>query len=139
LRDTVREAIAGGAVRDHNGPAMERRVDGRSDAPQVDLKEPAMGRRKEPPPPPPAIEPDVVDDSRVIERADGFYWQSADGAAEYGPFRTYAQAVEEMEAAEVDVNDETLEEAEAEIGVSGWIDPETGDFGDSWAPRLEDH
>jgi hypothetical protein len=90
--------------------------------------------------PPPVANPAVVEsDSRVIERADGFYWQSADGAEEYGPFRTYAQAVEEMEAAAVDVSDETLEETEAEIGVSGWIDPETGDLGESWAPRLEDH
>lgn len=98
-----------------------------------------MGRRNAATPPPPVQEPEAVEDSRVIERADGFYWQSADGAEEYGPFRTYDQAVEEMEAAEVDVSDETLEETEAEIGVSGWIDPETGDLGDSWAPRLEDH
>jgi hypothetical protein len=126
-------------MRDQNESAIERRGHRSRGTTLVDLKEPAMGRRKEPPPPPPAIEPDVVDDSRVIERADGFYWQSADGAAEYGPFRTYALAVEEMEAAEVDVSDETLEEAEAEFGVSGWIDPETGDFGDTWAPRLEDH
>jgi hypothetical protein len=108
-------------------------------AAQADFKEPTMGRRKDPPPPPPAVEPEVAEDSRVIERADGFYWQSADGAQEYGPFRTYAQAVEEMQGAEVEVSDETLEEAEAEIGVSGWIDPETGDLGDAWHPRLEDH
>jgi len=35
--------------------------------------------------------------------------------------------------------DETVEEAEAEIGLSGWIDPDTGDLGESWTPRLEDH
>ena len=83
--------------------------------------------------------PVTDDESRVTERADGFYWQSADGTKEYGPFRSYAQAVEEMEAAAVGIDDETLEETEAEIGVSGWIDPETGDLGESWAPRLEDH
>ena len=33
----------------------------------------------------------------------------------------------------------TLEEAEAEIGVSGWVDPDTGDLGESWTPRLEEH
>jgi hypothetical protein len=100
-----------------------------------------MGQRKDPTPPPAVAEaqPELAQDSRVIERADGFYWQSADGAAESGPFRTYAQAVEEMEAAEVELDSETLEEAEAEMGVSGWIDPETGDFGDAWHPRLEDH
>ena len=36
-------------------------------------------------------------------------------------------------------SDETLEEAEAEIGLSGWVDPDTGDLGESWTPRLEDH
>lgn len=98
-----------------------------------------MGSQKVPTPPPAPVEPEAADDSRIIERSDGFYWQSADGATETGPFRTYALAVEEMEAAELQLVEETLEEAEAEMGVSGWIDPETGDFGDSWAPRLEDH
>ncbi len=97
-----------------------------------------MGHRKSTPPPP-VVETETGADSRVIERSDGFYWQSADGSEEFGPFRTYAQAVEEMEAAAVEGPDETIEEAEAEIGVSGWIDPETGDLGESWTPRLEDH
>ena len=42
-------------------------------------------------------------------------------------------AEEELES------DETLEEAEADLGVSGWVDPDTGDLGESWTPRLEDH
>lgn len=100
-----------------------------------------MSRKKTPAPAPaPApAEIEAADDSRIIERADGFYWQSADGETETGPFRTYVQAVEEMAAAEGEIEEESLEEAEADMGVSGWIDPETGDFGDSWAPRLEDH
>jgi hypothetical protein len=98
-----------------------------------------MGHSRKTSPPPTAPEVEAGAESRIIERSDGFYWQSADGAEESGPFRTYDQAVEEMEAAELDVPDETIEEAEAEIGVSGWIDPETGDLGDSWTPRLEDH
>jgi hypothetical protein len=44
----------------------------------------------------------------------------------------------DAEADEVE-SDETLEEAEAEIGLSGWVDPDTGDLGESWKPRLEDH
>lgn len=78
----------------------------------------------------------------VIERAEGFYWASPKTGAEYGPFPTRNDAVADMEfnaeSDEVD-SDETLEEAEAEIGVSGWVDPDTGDLGESWTPRLEDH
>ncbi|MFO1364025.1 MAG: hypothetical protein U1F45_16405 [Burkholderiales bacterium] len=82
------------------------------------------------------------DERRIIERPDGFYWRSADTGAEYGPFANAAEAREDMlfdaEADELE-SDETLEEAEAEIGLSGWVDPDTGDLGESWTPRLEDH
>jgi hypothetical protein len=82
------------------------------------------------------------DEPHVIERADGFYWSSPATGAEYGPFATRAEAVADMEFdAEADDPEpaETLEEAEAEIGLSGWVDPDTGDLGESWTPRLEDH
>jgi hypothetical protein len=86
--------------------------------------------------------PPDFDKARVIERPDGFYWQSAETGAEYGPFKTLAAAVEDMElnAAESDEVEaaETLEEAEAEMGI-GWIDPETGEAAEEWAPRIEDH
>jgi hypothetical protein len=86
--------------------------------------------------------PPEDDETRVIERPDGFYWRSDATGEEHGPFRTLAAAVEDMtfsaESADYEP-DETLEEAEAEIGVSGWIDPDTGDLGESWTPRLEDH
>jgi hypothetical protein len=82
------------------------------------------------------------EESRIVERAGGFYWVSKDTGAEYGPFATAAEARADMtfdaESDEVD-SDETLEEQEAEIGVSGWVDPDTGDLGESWTPRLEDH
>jgi hypothetical protein len=93
----------------------------------------------------PAASPDHdsdPDETRVIERPDGFYWRSDATGEERGPFRTLAEAVDDMgfdaDAADLEP-DETLEEAEAEIGVSGWIDPDTGDLGESWTPRLEDH
>lgn len=86
--------------------------------------------------------PPKRESSRVVERADGFYWISAETGAEYGPFATAGEAREDLtydaEADEVET-DETLEEQEAEIGVSGWVDPDTGDLGESWTPRLEDH
>jgi len=82
------------------------------------------------------------DETRIIERPDGFYWRSDTTREEHGPFRTLADAVEDMGFSSESPDyepDETLEEAEAEMGVSGWIDPDTGDFGESWTPRLEDH
>jgi hypothetical protein len=86
--------------------------------------------------------PPKHEEDRIVERSDGFYWVSRDTGAEYGPFATAAEAREDMtfdaESDEIE-SDETLEEQEAEIGVSGWIDPDTGDLGESWTPRLEDH
>jgi hypothetical protein len=94
-----------------------------------------MGRAIPEPPP-------DIDRTLIIERPDGFYWQSEATGEEYGPFPTRAEAVADMESGgEVeDLEAEvTLEETEAEIGVSGWVDPDTGDLGESWMPRLEDH
>lgn len=78
---------------------------------------------------------------RVIERPDGFYWQdNADGKM-YGPFRTLLDAEQDMQN-EDDEGDfeegESLEEAEAEIGISGWIDPDTGEPASETAPRYSD-
>ena len=86
--------------------------------------------------------PDDDDKTLIIERPDGFYWQSESTGEEYGPFRTRADAVKDMQfgaEAEDPEPEVTLEEAEAEIGVSGWVDPDTRDLGESWTPRLEEH
>jgi hypothetical protein len=87
--------------------------------------------------------PPDYDASRIIERPDGFYWQSEATGEEYGPFPTRAEALADIEFGGAPEDpaepDETLEEAEADIGVSGWVDPDTGDLGESWTPRLEDH
>jgi len=86
--------------------------------------------------------PPDYDETLILERPDGFYWQSSTTGEEYGPFPALVDALADMnygaEAEDVEP-DETLEEAEAEIGVSGWVDPDTGDLGESWTPRLEDH
>ena len=34
---------------------------------------------------------------------------------------------------------DALHEAESELGISEWIDPETGDPADDSVPRIEDH
>jgi hypothetical protein len=81
------------------------------------------------------------DRARVIERPDGFYWQDKDSGEEYGPFPTLLEAAEDME-----YNDEsdyepgeTLAQAEDELGISDWIDPDTGVPAEAGRPHLEDH
>jgi len=81
------------------------------------------------------------DKTRVIERPDGFYWQSQTDDREGGPFPTLIEAVEDMQCqGESEAGPgETVEEAEAELGLSDWIDPETGELAEENVPRLEDH
>ena len=57
----------------------------------------------------------------------------------FGPFATLLEAIQDMEYnADSDFEPgETLEQAEEEIGVSGWIDHETGEPGEE-SPHLED-
>lgn len=84
---------------------------------------------------------DAGDARRIIERPDGFYWQDAASGREYGPFATLLEAEQDMEyeAADDVVESESLEEAEDEIGISDWIDPDTGEPGEEWRPHLDDH
>lgn len=76
--------------------------------------------------------PADYDHTRIIERPDGFYWIDADTGGEYGPFSSLLEAVQDMEyTADSDYEPgETVEEAEDEIGISDWIDPDTGAPGD---------
>jgi hypothetical protein len=98
-------------------------------------------RRQQASPPPiePAADPPV--DARIVTRPDGYHWLTADGKREIGPFTTYEQAELSLRADEhSDVEpDETLAEAENEIGIAAWIDPETGEPAEEERPRLEDH
>lgn len=84
--------------------------------------------------------PPDYDRTRIVERPDGFYWQAKDDGREYGPFATLLEAVLDMQAGGNGVEPgETLEEAEAEIGVAEFIDPDTGTLAEEERPRLEEH
>jgi hypothetical protein len=84
--------------------------------------------------------PSAEDPARIVERPDGFYWQDKLTEKLYGPFATRLEAVRDMEGQ----NDsgfeegESLEDAEQEIGISTWIDPETGEPAEEVLPRLND-
>lgn len=81
------------------------------------------------------------DKARVVERPDGYYWQSRSGGKEAGPFQTLLEAVEDMQYnADSDFEPgESVEQAESEIGVAEWVDPDTGELAEELKPRIEDH
>jgi hypothetical protein len=84
--------------------------------------------------------PPEYDETRMIERPDGFYWQDKASDVLYGPFPTLIEAVEDMQY-RADSNyeeGESLEEAEDEIGIADWIDPETGEPAEGLPPHLSD-
>ena len=88
----------------------------------------------------------LMNENRLMERPDGFYWRARGTAREYGPFATLLEALEDQAVAEPSVDDEaplevaeTLEEAEAEVGISGWIDPDSGELAEEERPRIEEH
>ena len=80
---------------------------------------------------------------RVISRPDGFYWQSLDGREEAGPFTSRSEAAENMLVGSIGGTQleegESLQEAESELGISEWIDPDTGGPAEDSVPRIEDH
>lgn len=76
---------------------------------------------------------------RVIERPDGFYWQDKLSDKVYGPFPTLLEAMQDMQGQDTGYGEgESLEEAEAEIGISDWTDPQTGEPAEGSQPRLRD-
>ena len=96
-----------------------------------------MARRKKS-----SVSRDETGGEPVLKRPDGFYWQRKSGDLR-GPFVTRAEAEADRlagGAAEGDFDaGESLQEAESEIGVSEWIDPDTGGPAEDNVPRLEDH
>ncbi|MGE5465854.1 MAG: hypothetical protein ACM3Y9_00345 [Ignavibacteria bacterium] len=78
------------------------------------------------------------DDVDLIERPDGFYWQPKGEARQYGPFASFAEALADIDSRAAP-SPESVAEAESELGVSDWIDDETGEPAEDNARRLEQH
>ena len=94
-----------------------------------------------PPDPPDADLPDAEDgpdtaQPDIIERPDGFYWLAEDGRVEVGPFDSYEAAEADRDGAAGDAPEpgETLQEAESELGMNGWLDSETGSLVEGQSP-----
>jgi len=103
-----------------------------------------MPRRKKP-----AVSPKAEAlQGRILERPDGFYWESKETKELRGPFEARAEAEADMlagggapegEFEPEALADGTLQEAESELGISEWIDPDTGGPAEDNVPRIEDH
>jgi hypothetical protein len=100
-------------------------------------------RRPKPPKSTPVFRELEDDDraQRIVQRPDGFHWIAPDGHQEFGPFASIEEALADMgDAADDGVEPgETLEEAERELGIAEWLDPDTGSPAEGTYTRLEDH
>src|SRR5947207_15853897 len=80
---------------------------------------------------------------RVIERPDGFYWEAKQKGEVHGPFATLAEAEADLLSGGATAEEleppEALQEAESELGINEWIDPDTGGPAEDNVPRIEDH
>ena len=92
----------------------------------------------------PVMETDVFDDDsldvEIMSRPDGYYWVSQDGTYDVGPFKTRELALADIGDADEEGQEpgESLQEAEDELGISDWIDPETGELAEGQShPHLE--
>jgi hypothetical protein len=85
--------------------------------------------------------PPDFDRTRLVERPDGFYWRPKGAARDFGPFATLLEAVQDMQGVDDGAPEpgETLAQAEAELGIAEWIDPDTGEPGEEERPRIEEH
>lgn len=74
--------------------------------------------------------------AEIVERPDGFYWVADDGVTEVGPFASYEAAEADRDSVGDDVPEpgETLEEAEAELGMNEWLDGDTGEPAEGQSP-----
>lgn len=72
----------------------------------------------------------------IVSHPDGWYWIALDGHQQFGPFETYELARADRDAGEEQAPSpgQTLQEAEDEIGIATWIDPETGEPAEGRSP-----
>lgn len=84
-----------------------------------------------------AERPGPVDETPpIVSHPDGWYWVAPDGHQQFGPFETYEHARADRDAwdEEALTPGATLQEAEDDIGIASWIDPETGEPAEGASP-----
>jgi hypothetical protein len=82
-----------------------------------------------------------LDGVKVIERPDGYWVLPAAGEREMGPYATLVEAIENSRVADDDEIEpgNSLAEAEEQLGVADWIDPDTSAPAEDSVPHIEDH
>lgn len=85
--------------------------------------------------------PAEYDHTRIIELPDGFFWTDQITGERFGPFPTLLEAVQDMEynADGTLEPDGELTEVEEELGLTHWVDPDTGELAEDTFTHLEDH
>ena len=81
-----------------------------------------------------------IEIGQLMHHPNGYYWLTPDGKQEFGPFESVELALADMQSAAEDAAEpgETLQEAEDEIGVADWIDPDTGELAEGQStPHLQ--
>lgn len=78
---------------------------------------------------------------RIVQRPDGYHWIALDGHQEFGPYESIEAALADMDDSADDGVEpgESLAEAEQELGLTNWLDPDTGSLAEDTVTRLEDH
>ncbi|MDP1656673.1 MAG: hypothetical protein Q8K91_01160 [Hylemonella sp.] len=73
---------------------------------------------------------------QVMARPDGYYWRAPGSKQEFGPFASLEDALADMQSLDEEspAPGETLQEAESELGIADWIDPETGEPAEGLSP-----
>ncbi|MGA0610789.1 hypothetical protein [Caldimonas sp. KR1-144] len=85
-------------------------------------------------PPPEEAQPQA-EAPEIVERPDGFYWQSPDGEQEFGPFESFEHARANRDGEEDALAPGALlREAERDIGIADWIDAESGEPAEGGSP-----
>jgi len=81
-------------------------------------------------------ETEAGNEEQVMVRPDGYYWRAPGSKQEFGPFASLEDALVDMQAfdEESPAPGETLQEAESELGIADWIDPDTGGLAEGLSP-----
>jgi hypothetical protein len=90
---------------------------------------------------PAAADMSLPDSRELIRHPDGYYWLGADGRMEVGPYASAEEALADLHSAEEEAVEPegSLPEAELALGLSDWVDPDTGELAEATHTRIEDH
>lgn len=88
-----------------------------------------------------ALDLSAPDDTSLVQHPDGWYWLDAEGRQQFGPYASTEEARAALNAfIDGDIEPgETLFEAEQELGIADWLDPDTGEPAEGRHARIEDH